>query len=129
MINKYYNSNKDLKEYRASKVKTGIASNGKPYTVFSIADKIGENKGKGIYDNYSVFSWQDGIRLADGDKIVLEDIYALEVKEVEYNGQKRVNKTIFADIKVTKTSLPPKQPDVIGELPDLTSVEQDSLPF
>lgn len=108
MINKYKNANNDLKEYKVSKVKTGVARNDKPYTVFTIADRINKPDGTVGYDNYSVFSWQEDLRLSDGDKIAFEEITALEVKEDEYNGKKYLKKTIFASVKITQSETPNK---------------------
>ena len=126
MINKYRNSNKDLKEYKIKKVKDGTAKNGSKYTMCQISDAKKRENGTYEYDNYTVFTWQD-IVLYDGDKIVLEDIYAIEVAENEYNGKKYLKKTIFADIKVTAQANPNKV-EVVGELPSLDDLG-DTLPF
>lgn len=129
MLNKYQFNSTELKEYKVSRVKSGTAKNGKPYTVFQIADKIKQPDGTNKFDNYSIFSWQEDINLADGDKIVLTDIKALEVKEDTYQGKLQINKTVFADIKITQSNATPKQPEVVdnglGALEDLG----DTLPF
>ena len=105
MINKYKNANRDLKQYKVSRVKSATSSNGKPYTVFNIADAKQINN-QWVYDNYGVFSWQPELSLKEGDKIEILDIYALEVKEDEYNGQKSIKKTIFADVRVAGDQKP-----------------------
>lgn len=126
MINKYKPNGTDLKEYKASRVKQATAKNGKPFTVFNIADKITNPDGSTAYDNYSIFSWQEDIRVEDGDKITINDIKALEVKEEEYNGKKYLKKTIFADINVISAN--PNKVEVVGDLPGLDDIG-DQLPF
>lgn len=126
MINKYKNDNGELKEYKAKKVKTGTAKNGKPFTVFQISDAK-QVDGKWQYDNYGVFSWQPNIKLADDDKITFEDIIALEVKEEEYNGTKSLKKTIFANINVISANPQQKQIEVFDNMQPID--ETDSLPF
>ena len=125
MINKYKNSNKDLKQYRVSRVRTGVASNGKSFTVFNIADAKQIN-GQWVYDNYSVFSWQPGLRLKDDDRIEFVDIEALEVKKDNYNGQEQIQKTIFADVRVV--GQPATQGVEIVDAP-MTEIAPDDLPF
>lgn len=128
MINKYMANGKDLKEYKIKNCRQGTAKNGATYNMCQISDsKKGEN-GNYIYDNYTLFTWQDGIKLADNDKIVIEDITALEVVENEYNGKKYLKKTIFADIRVTQSANPNKV-EVVGELPNLEPIPDDILPF
>lgn len=128
MISKYKNANKELKEYKAKRVKQGTAKNGKPFTVFNVSDKVTKEDGSSVYENYSVFSWQEGIKLADDDKITFNDITALEVNEREYNGKTYIDKTIFADINVISAN--PNQVDVVGDLPDFAEpTESDGLPF
>lgn len=126
MINKYKNADKDLKQYKVSKVKTGTASNGKPYTVFNISDSKQVN-GQWVYDNYGVFSWQPDLVLRDGDKVEFLDIQALEVKETEYNGQKQLKKTIFADVKAITSPENAGKVDVVDT--PLTEIPSDGLPF
>lgn len=128
MINKYKNANGELKEYKAKKVKTGTAKNGNFFTVFQISDTKQIN-GKWEYDNYTIFSWQEDIDLADNDKITFDDIYALEVKEEEYNGTNSIKKTIFADINVISANPQPKQVEVVDELQPLGEPDDDTLPF
>lgn len=127
MISKYKNANKELKEYKAKRVKQGTAKNGKPYTLFNVSDKITKEDGSAAYENYTVFSWQEGIKLADDDKVTFNDITALEVKEREYNGKTYIDKTIFADINVISAN--PNQVDVVGDLPDFSEIGGDNLPF
>jgi hypothetical protein len=122
MINKYKNSNKELKQYKVSKVKSGTAKNGASFTVCTIADskKVGDQWAK---EYYGVFSWQPNIDLKDGDFIELTDITALEVKKEEYNGEELIKKTIFADIKVIPQAPQEQKPA------ELTPIDDDSLPF
>ena len=129
MINKYKNANKDLKEYKASKVKVGTAKNGKQYTVFTISDKINKPDGTSVYEYYSIFSWQEDLRLSDGDKIAFEEITALEVVEDEYNGKTYLKKTIFADVKITESTNPNKVEVVEGDKKDPFDISDDNLPF
>lgn len=130
MINKYKNANKDLKEFTAKKVKSGTAKNGAAYTVFTISDKINKPDGSSTYDYYSVFSWQEDLRLSDGDKVVFEEITAIEIKEDVYNGKTSIKKTIFADVKITQTNNPNKV-EVVGESKDGDPFDSlgDNLPF
>ena len=130
MVNKYRNANKDLKEYKATKVKSGTAKNGSPYTLFTIADKINKPDDTVAYDYYTVFSWQEDLRLADDDKIAFEEITAIEVKEDVYNGKTSLKKTIFADVKVTQTNSP-NNVQVVGESKDGDPFDNlgDNLPF
>lgn len=126
MINKYKNSNNELKEYKVSRVKSGTAKNGKTYTMCQIADSKKNEDGSFSYENYSVFSWQEGIVLEDGDKITFKDITALEVIESEYNGKKTLQRTIFADINVISAN-PNKV--VVEDIPDFKPIDEDVLPF
>lgn len=128
MINKYKNANNDLKEYKVSKVKCGTAKNDKPYTVFTISDKITKPDGSSAFDYYSVFSWQEDLKLLDGDKIAFEEITALEVKEDEYNGKTYLKKTIFASVKVTQ-STSPNQVDIVENDNKDPFGSDDNLPF
>lgn len=131
MINKYKNANKDLKEFTAKKVKSGTAKNGSQYTVFTIADKINKPDGSSTYDYYSVFSWQENLNLCDGDKVVLEEITAIEVKEDVYNGKTSIKKTIFADVKITQRANP-NNVKIVGGNNDsdpFNGDSSDSLPF
>lgn len=129
MLNKYQFNGTDLKEYKVSRVKQNTAKNGKPYTVFQIADKIKQPDGTNKFDNYSIFSWQEDINLADGDKIVLTDIKALEVKEDTYQGKLQINKTVFADIKITQSNATPKQPEVVDNGLPFEPIDDSRLPF
>lgn len=127
MINKYKNSTtQELKEYKVSKVKTGTAKNGSKYTMCQIADAKKNQDGSFSYENYSVFSWQEDVRLEDGDKITFDDITALEVVESEYNGKKTLQRTIFADINVISAN-PNKV--VVEDIPDFKPIDTDTLPF
>lgn len=127
MINKYRNANKDLKEYKASRVKTGTSKNGAKYIVFQIADKIKKADGTNAFDNYSIFTWQDDINLNENDKIAIVDITGLEVKQSEYNGKTYLDKTIFAEIKITESASPNKV-EVVGDMPSFGN-NTDDLPF
>lgn len=127
MINKYKANSKDLKEYKVSKVKQGTAKNGSTYTMCQIADAKKKEDGSFSYDNYTVFSWQSDIRIEDGDKITINDITAIEVAENEYNGKKYLKKTIFADINVIPQN--PNKVEVVGDLPDFNTIDDNSLPF
>lgn len=128
MIHKYKNSNKEPKQYKATKVKSGTAKNGKPYTMFTIADSTKTDNG---WDNdyYQIFSWQPNLKLADNDKIEIVDIEAIEIKEQEYNGKPYLKKTIFADVKVIPANPEPPKTDVVEDLPELAPIDDDSLPF
>ena len=126
MINKYRNANKEFKEYKVSRVKTGTTKTGSPYTVFTIADSFLVN-GARMYDNYTVFSWQSDIALKDGDKVQLVDITGVEVKEEEWQGKKSVKKTLFAEVVV----IPAEGSANGGDIPaDLMPIDNGSeLPF
>ena len=128
MINKYKNANNDLKEYKVSKVKCGTAKNDKPYTVFTVSDKVTSADGSSTFDYYSIFSWQEDLRLNDGDKITFEEITAVEVKEDEYNGKKYIKKTIFANVKITQSTSPNKVDVVESDDKDPFGGD-DNLPF
>ena len=122
-----YKANKELKEYKVSRVKKGVAKNGTNYTTFSVADSQVVN-GVRQYDNYTVFAWQD-LKMADGDKIVFEDILGWDFKEREYNGKKYFDKTIFATVRVTSNSAEANKVEVVGELPKFDESESSGLPF
>jgi hypothetical protein len=129
MINKYTaGANKTPKEYKVKNCKTGTAKNGATYTMCNISDAKKKEGGGYEYDNYTVFTWQEDIKLEDNDKIVFEDIYALEVANNEYNGKTYLKKTIFADIKVTAQANPNKV-EVVGDLPNFDAISEDTLPF
>ena len=127
MINKYRNANKDLKEYKATRVKTGVAKNGANYTIFQISDTKKDENGKNIYDNYSVFSWQENLNLNENDKIAILDITGIEIKTNEFNNKTYIDKTLFAEIKITQQSSPNKV-EVVGDMPNFGN-SSDSLPF
>ena len=127
MINKYKAGGKDLKDYKVKNVKTGTAKNGNKYTMCQITDAKKRENGTYEYDNYTVFTWQD-IVLEDDDKIVLEDIYAIEVANTEYNGKTYLKKTLFADIKITAHANPNKVEVVDNGLP-FEPIPDDTLPF
>ena len=127
MIDKYRNANRDLKEYKVKNVKTGTSKNGKQYTMCNISDCKKKEDGSFEYDNYTLFVWQEDLNLEDGDKIVLEDITALEVVENEYQGKKYLKKTIFAEIKITVKANPNKVEVVGGNADPITLT--DNLPF
>lgn len=128
MINKYKNSNKELKQYKVSRVKQGVAKNGASYTFCSIADSK-KIDNQWVNEYYSIFSWQPNLDLKDGDLIELTDINALEVKEDEYQGNKSIKKTIFADIKVFPQETQEKAPqkEIATEMKPID--DTDSLPF
>lgn len=128
MINKYIAGGKKLKEYKVKNCKQGTAKNGSTYTMCNIADSKKKEDGTYEYDNYTLFCWQEDLKLEDGDKIVLEDIYAIEISENEYNGKIYLKKTIFADIKVT-VQVNPNKVEVVGDLPDFEPISDDTLPF
>ena len=128
MINKYKNSNKELKQYKVSRVKQGVAKNGASYTFCSIADSK-KIDNQWVNEYYSIFSWQPNLDLKDDDLIELTEINALEVKEDEYNGKKSIKKTIFADIKVIPQE--PKEKAQKEEMPtEMKPIDgDDTLPF
>ena len=128
MINKYKNQNKELKEYKVSRVKQGTAKNGCKYTMLQISDPKKQENGQYIYDYYGVFSWQQDLVVEDGDKIVFEDITAIEIVENEWNGKKTIKRTIFADVRVSSPATPNKV-EVVGDLPDISAIDDDILPF
>lgn len=123
MINYYFGEHQ--KEFKASKVKQGTTKTNRPYTIFNIADsKKGEN-GQYTYDNWTVFSMQDDLMVNDGDKIVVDKITGIDVKEDEYNGTKTLKKTIFAEVRVViKAETKPEE-----EPPHFEPIDDDSLPF
>lgn len=126
MIDKYRNSNKDLKEYKVKNVKTGTSKNGKPYTKFDISDCKKKEDGSFQYFNYPIFVWKEDFNLEEGDKIVIEDITSFEFIEDEYNGKKYLKKTIFAEVKITVKANPNKV-EVVGGGVD--PIDTDILPF
>ena len=129
MFNRYQFNGKDLKEYKVSRVKSKVSKNGKPYTVFQIASQEKQPDGTNKFDNQSIFSWQEDLNLADGDKIVITDVKGWDCKLDTYNGQTTVSKLFYCDVKITQSNATPKQPEVVdnglGALEDLS----DSLPF
>ena len=127
MINKYRNANKDLKEYKVSRVKTGTSKNGANYTIFQISDTKKDENGKNIYDNYSVFSWQENLNLNENDKIAILDITGIEIKINEFNNKTYIDKTLFAEIKITQQASPNKV-EVVGDMPSFGN-NTDDLPF
>ena len=128
MLSRYKNANKDLKEYRVSKVKAGTTRKGGEYTVFTIADSRLGDDGNRVYDNYTVFSWQKGLNLQEEDRVVLEDVSAIDVREEEYAGKKYIKKVLHADVRITQSANPNKV-EVVGDLPDFDNIDPDSLPF
>ena len=138
MVNKYRNANKDLKEYKASRVKTGTSKNGAKYTVFQIADKIKKADGTNAFDNYSIFTWQDDINLNENDKIAIVDITGLEVKQSEYNGKTYYNlECDFVSIMRSAAAAAPAAPGAPfagsssdpGFMDALADADESDLPF
>ena len=126
MINYYFGEKQ--KEFKASKVKNGTTKNNRPYTIFNIAEGKKGQDGKYSYDNWTVFSMQDDLMVNDGDKIVVDRITGIDVKEDEYNGVKSIKKTIFADVTVVS------QAEVKTEQVEMTPINEedifgDTLPF
>jgi hypothetical protein len=119
MINKYATADKSkLKEYQAIKIQHKETKNGKPFTMFTIADSKKNDDNTWNNEYYTVFVWKC-LNIEDKDKITFDDILAIEIKEDEYNGNKSIKRTIFADVSVVgKTE--------ITEPPILDSTE---LPF
>lgn len=130
MINKYKNAEKELKDYRASKIHKGTTKNGKAYTNFTIADAKQVN-GQWVYEDYTVWSYQEGLDVQENDRVQLLDIVAVEANESEYNGKKFVKRTIFADVKVIPSgNRVPAQPEIIANpLADDGGLLADQLPF
>lgn len=117
MINVYANAEKTKKkEYTAIKITHGTARNDAPYTLFTISDskKVGEQWQN---EYYSVFVWKY-LNIDEKDKIVFTEIQALEVKEEIWQGNKRLKRTIFAEVEVVSKSQPTEFVD-INEASDL----------
>lgn len=127
MFNRYKAGGKTLKEFKIKNFKSGTAKNGSTYNIFQISDSNKNANGGYDYDTYKIFTWGDNLNLQDGDKIVIEDINALDIANKEWNGKPFLEKTIFADIKVTAQANPNKV-EVVGDLPNLNDL-QETLPF
>lgn len=126
MISKY-NKDKSLKEYKVSFVKEGQSKNGVPYIKFSIADAQKKEDGTYSYENYTVFTYQTNFTLEDGDKITFQDIYALKVEESEYEGKRRINRTIFATVEAIPAV--PNRVKVVDNGDIFDGISDDTLPF
>ena len=125
MLNRYKNANKELKEFRVSRINKGSTRNGKEYTVFQIADSKKDANDNRIYDNWGVFVWHN-LDINEGDKITLDEISALDTDTKTVNGKTYVNKTIFASVTVIPAE--PKAVEVVGELQPLDDLSGE-LPF
>lgn len=123
MLNRYKNANKELKEFKVSRINKGSTRNGKEYTVFQIADSKKDENDNRIYDNWGVFVWHN-LDINEGDKITLDDISALDTEQKTINGKLYFNKTIFGSVTVIPAE--PKGVEVVGELQPL---DDDNLPF
>jgi hypothetical protein len=124
MINVYAGTDKaKKKQYTAINVRHGTAKNGSPYTTFTISDNKKDANGNWQSEYYTVFVWSC-LNLNDKDKIEFREIQALEVEEKIYNGNKRVNRTIFAEVDIVGRSQPTVSPIEFEEL----SSDSD-LPF
>lgn len=123
MLNRYKNANKELKEFKVSRINKGSTRNGKEYTVFQIADSKKDANDNRIYDNWGVFVWHN-LDINEGDKITLDEISALDTDTKTVNGKTYINKTIFASVTVIPAE--PKDVDVVGEL---QPIDDDNLPF
>lgn len=127
MVSKYKNEQKELKEYKATRIKNGNDKNGKPYTVFTIADsKKIDNNWKSEY--YSVFSYQENLKIAEEDKITFDEILAIEVKEAEYQGNKTLKRTIFANVNVIPQNKQSQDIEIV-DCPIDDDASGDDLPF
>ena len=127
MINKYKVGGKELKEHKVKGVKSGTSKTGSDYTICQITESKKKEGGGYDYDTFTVFTWAKDLNLEEDDKIVLEDIYAIDVVENEFNGKKYLKKTIFANIKITAKANPNKV-DVVGDLPNIDNIPEP-LPF
>lgn len=136
MINKYINRNKELKEYMVYKVKHGTTKNGSLYTTFAIKDSIKLADGSFSAEFYNVFVWE-ALKINDRDKIAFNDIEALEVKTVTFNGKTQMQRTIFATVNVilqneiapTSNANPFKEPADAPFRSDMQEVDEGDLPF
>ena len=125
MLNRYKNANKELKEFKVSRINKGSTRNGKKYTVFQIADSKKDANDNRIYDNWGVFVWHN-LDINEGDKITLDEISALDTDTKTVDGKTYVNKTIFASVTVIPAE--PKGVEVVGELQPLDDLSGE-LPF
>ena len=124
MISVYKNQNKEKKQYKVKYVKKGTTKNGNPYTMFKINDnKMNQQTKQWNYQSYTVFVW-DNLEIKDNDLIEFLEIESLECEEKEWNGTKRIERTIFAKVRVI-----PVNNGIQEEMTELTETETDDFPF
>lgn len=116
MINVYAGTDKSKKkQYSVFNVRHGNTKTGSPYTTFTISDSKKDASGNWQSEYYTVFAWSC-LNLNEKDKIEFKEIQALEVKEEVYNGNKRISRTIFADVDIVGRSQPTISPVQFEEL-------------
>ena len=104
MINVYKNANKERKQYKAKYVSKGTTKNGVAFTKFRINDnKLNQETKQWNNQVYNVFVWKD-LPIKDDDMIEFLEIQAIECEEKEWQGQKKIERTIFADVKPSGSS-------------------------
>lgn len=129
MINVYKNANKDRKQYKVKGVSRGTTKNGGSYTKFRINDnKMNQQTKQWNNQVYNVFVWKD-VPLKDDDMIEFLEIQALECEEKEWQGQKRIERTIFADVKLSSTSNTTQIKTQQGSIDELAPEDDENLPF
>lgn len=128
MISVYRNSNKDRKQYKVKNVKKGTTKTGSPYTTFRINDNKQDPATKAwSTQSYSIFVWED-LDIQDEEQMEFIEIESVECAEKEWNGEKRIERTIFARVKPIINRKAQQEPNfeqsILGEVE-----ESDDFPF
>ena len=129
MISVYKNANKEKKQYKVKSVKTGTTKNGGAYTTFRINDnKLDKATNKWNSQQYNVFVWAN-LDLKDDDLIEFNEIQSIECEEKEWQGQKKIERTIFADVRPILSDTRVQARATQARLDELAPEESDDLPF
>ena len=129
MISVYKNANKEKKQYKVKGVKTGTTKNGGAYTSFRITDsKLNQETKQWNSQIYNVFVWSN-LDLKDEDFIEFNEILSIECEEKEWQGQKRIERTIFADVKPILSDSRTQSRSAEAKLTELDVENDDAFPF
>ena len=129
MISVYKNANKEKKQYKVKGVKTGTTKNGGEYTSFRINDnKLDKATNNWNSQSYNVFVWAK-LDLKDDDLIEFNEIQSIECEEKEWQGQKKVERTIFADVKPILSEERVQARVSQARLDEIAPEESEDFPF
>lgn len=82
-------------KYKVNYVEHKTTSNGKPFTVFSIGDKI--KNGNGGYQNYKATVWNESLDIINGDSVKITKIVNIS----SYQGKDKAFQNLTLEVDLT----------------------------